>query len=978
MGELARRERARPARARRAVHHANRSVPVALDAGARSVDHLALPAPRRRRAAGRAECAAVLLPGAELLGAEHVRAGPRARRRRRDLRAGHRRQPRHVAGRLAAADRRAGGARATAGARARRSLAVTLNAAWVLGLSSELGLARGRQARRPRRARRRRRARPVPARAQPGALVIVGGELAWVRDRTARGRVTRVIDAADLAARWPASTPIGLGPDGTHAPRLDARGRRDAATGSPRRRAALGLRVERDPAGNLWALPDGDGPVVGGRLAPRQRARAAGASTARSASRPRSRSPRAAAAASRSISFADEEGARFNTPTFGSARAGRRLDVADVLAPRRRRRRHARATRCAPRASTRTGSAARAGVARAAARLRRAAHRPDDATSTRAGAPFGVVARPRRAAARCALELRGRADHAGTTPTAERRDALAAAAPADRRRATTSGRAARPARHRRPARSSSPNALDHHRRRTCGCGSTRARRTRRRVDAWRRRPSDGAAPRWRGRPASTSRCIASSRAATASRSTRGLRAALRPRRRRGRRELALLRRPRRRAPRRAASRRRWSSSATPPASATRREETSRSTTRRGRRAALLRALEALAADAARATSRRWPTRTRTRSSATCAGSASARPASARRRLLELARGDVRARRRARPRLDARRRACASTARWRAAGYGAVGEFHYVHHRPDGTPYEDPNALAIDGRRGRARGRPGDRAAARRLPPQRLGRRRPPAARRPAPLLRPGRRDVPRARRRAARLGRRPPASASASPRTASAPCPRAGCEAIAAYADEHGLVRHVHAPRAARASSPSAQAEHGCSPIELLHRTGFLGPRTSVIHGIHVVPRRRRAARRHRHDRRDLPDDRGQPRRRLPARAGLPRRRRAARDRQSDSQVRVDPFEEAARAGDAAPGASAGPLRRCWPPRTTCGRERRGRRPGVAGRSRTTRARVAIDPDHPQLAGIPEADLPRALVTSASAAVVAEPAAPAV
>jgi len=25
----------------------------------------------------------------------------------------------------------------------------------------------------------------------------------------------------------------------------------------------------------------------------------------------------------------------------------------------------------------------------------------------------------------------------------------------------------------------------------------------------------------------------------------------------------------------------------------------------------------------------------------------------------------------------------------AAGYGAVGEFHYVHHRPDGTPYDEP-------------------------------------------------------------------------------------------------------------------------------------------------------------------------------------------------------------------------------------------------------------------------------------------------
>src|ERR1700733_927426 len=30
----------------------------------------------------------------------------------------------------------------------------------------------------------------------------------------------------------------------------------------------------------------------------------------------------------------------------------------------------------------------------------------------------------------------------------------------------------------------------------------------------------------------------------------------------------------------------------------------------------------------------------------------------------------------------------------AAGYGAVGEFHYVHHRPDGRPYSEPNAMAI--------------------------------------------------------------------------------------------------------------------------------------------------------------------------------------------------------------------------------------------------------------------------------------------
>ena len=28
-----------------------------------------------------------------------------------------------------------------------------------------------------------------------------------------------------------------------------------------------------------------------------------------------------------------------------------------------------------------------------------------------------------------------------------------------------------------------------------------------------------------------------------------------------------------------------------------------------------------------------------------------------------------------------------------AGVTAVGEFHYLHHAPDGTPYDDPNVMA---------------------------------------------------------------------------------------------------------------------------------------------------------------------------------------------------------------------------------------------------------------------------------------------
>jgi imidazolonepropionase len=52
-----------------------RSVPVALAVGARSVDHLACLHPDDVPGLAAAECAAVLLPGAELLGDEHVAPG---------------------------------------------------------------------------------------------------------------------------------------------------------------------------------------------------------------------------------------------------------------------------------------------------------------------------------------------------------------------------------------------------------------------------------------------------------------------------------------------------------------------------------------------------------------------------------------------------------------------------------------------------------------------------------------------------------------------------------------------------------------------------------------------------------------------------------------------------------------------------------------------------------------------------------------
>ena len=71
LGEIAARERV-PLSAHVEQFATHRSVPLALAAGARSVDHLACLHPDDLAPLARAECAAVLLPGAEFLGAEHT------------------------------------------------------------------------------------------------------------------------------------------------------------------------------------------------------------------------------------------------------------------------------------------------------------------------------------------------------------------------------------------------------------------------------------------------------------------------------------------------------------------------------------------------------------------------------------------------------------------------------------------------------------------------------------------------------------------------------------------------------------------------------------------------------------------------------------------------------------------------------------------------------------------------------------------
>jgi imidazolonepropionase len=74
LGAIAHREGV-PLRAHVEQFNANRSVPVAVDAGARSVDHLACLHPDDLEPLAASETAAVLLPGAEFLGAEETAPG---------------------------------------------------------------------------------------------------------------------------------------------------------------------------------------------------------------------------------------------------------------------------------------------------------------------------------------------------------------------------------------------------------------------------------------------------------------------------------------------------------------------------------------------------------------------------------------------------------------------------------------------------------------------------------------------------------------------------------------------------------------------------------------------------------------------------------------------------------------------------------------------------------------------------------------
>ena len=231
-----------------------------------------------------------------------------------------------------------------------------------------------------------------------------------------------MIEATELETLLADLVPIGLDEAGATT-RLAWTDEDEQAAGWFARRAeAIGRTLERDPAGNLWACPDTPPPwwAVGSHLdSVRDGGRFDGALGVAAAFAVAGRLPVAV------VSFADEEGARFNTPTFGSRALVGRLDADDALA------------RVDDRGVTLGDAMASAGVdpdglGGAPAWLDRLAgflelHIDQTRDLAAAHAPAGVVTRL-AARLRLQVELAGRADHAGTTPREERHDALAAAA----------------------------------------------------------------------------------------------------------------------------------------------------------------------------------------------------------------------------------------------------------------------------------------------------------------------------------------------------------------------------------------------------------------------------------------------------------------------------------------------------------------------------------------------------------------------
>lgn len=162
-----------------------------------------------------------------------------------------------------------------------------------------------------------------------------------------------------------------------------------------------------------------------------------------------------------------------------------------------------------------------------------------------------------------------------------------------------------------------------------------------------------------------------------------------------------------------------------------------------------------------------------------------------------------------------------------AGITCVGEFHYVHHRPGGAPYDEPNAMgeALIAAAAEAGIRitlldtvylsSGFGAA-------------------PEPhQLRFSDGDAEAWAERASALADRPHARIGAAVHSVRA-VPAAQLATVARWAGDRQAPLHVHLSEQP-AENEACLAAHGVTPTRLLADHGVLGPRTSAVHATHLT-----------------------------------------------------------------------------------------------------------------------------------------------
>ncbi len=167
-----------------------------------------------------------------------------------------------------------------------------------------------------------------------------------------------------------------------------------------------------------------------------------------------------------------------------------------------------------------------------------------------------------------------------------------------------------------------------------------------------------------------------------------------------------------------------------------------------------------------------------------------------------------------------------------AGITTVGEFHYLHHGPGGTPYADPNAMGealiqaasdagvritlldtayvASGLLSETRGEPPNRHQ-----------------------LRFSDGTAQAWAERASSLKERPHARVGAAVHSVRA-VPAAQLGVVAQWASERRAPLHVHLSEQT-AENDACQAVHGCTPTQLLHDRGVLGARTTGVHNTHLT-----------------------------------------------------------------------------------------------------------------------------------------------